>query len=250
MVGKIAKNIRPKSGFSNIVHIISTLVVPVLLYAFVKWGFAALALLVILLSKWRIFAVRPRHWWPNIRSNAVDIIVGVSALSFVLHSDSDRIKLVWVILYGIWLVALKPKSTSFTISLQAFIGQTVGLVALFIGWGDKPLIVLMISAAAICYTSARHYFTSFDEPHAPLFSHAWGYFGAALTWVLGHWLLFYGVVAQPVLLFTVLGFGLAALYYLQQKDRLSLLLRRQLVFIMIAIIVVILVFSEWGDKTV
>ena len=250
MVGKIAKNIRPKSGFSNIVHIVFTLVLPILLYVFVKLGFPPLALSIILLSKWRMFAVRPRHWWPNIRSNAVDIIVGVSALSFMLQSESNLMKLVWGTLYAVWLLILKPKSTPFTISLQALIGQTAGLIALFIGWGDKPTVVLMACSAVVCYTSARHYFTAFDEPHAPLFSHAWGYFGAALTWVLGHWLLFYGVIAQPVLLFTVLGFGLATLYYLQQKDKLSILLQRQLVFIMIAIIMVILVFSEWGDKTI
>lgn len=250
MVGKIAKNIRPKSGFSHVVHIVFTLIVPILIYVFVKWGFPSLALVIILLSKWRIFAVRPRHWWPNIRSNAVDMIVGVSSLSFMLLSGSDKMKLVWVVLYGFWLLFLKPKSTPLTVSIQALIGQTAGLAALFIGWGDKPIGVLMICSAAICYTSARHYFTTFDEPHAPLFSHAWGYFGAALTWVLGHWLLFYSVIAQPVLLFTVIGFGLATLYYLQQQDRLSLLLRRQIIFIMIAIIMVILVFSDWGDKTV
>jgi len=250
MVGKIAKNIRPKKGFSNIVHILITVIVPVLVYAFVKWDFAELALGIILLSKWRMFAVRPRHWWPNIRSNSVDIIVGISALSFVLLSTSDKMKLFWIVLYGVWLIFLKPRSTPIMVSAQALIGQTAGLIALYIGWGDKPIGVLMLCAAAICYSSARHYFSMFDEFHAPLFSHAWGYFGAAITWVLGHWLLFYGVIAQPALLLTVLGFGFAALYYLQLNDRLSLLMRRQFIFIMIAIMVVMLAFSEWGGKTI
>jgi hypothetical protein len=48
----------------------------------------------------------------------------------------------------------------------------------------------------------------------------------------------------------VLGFGLAAMYYLGERDKLSNLLRRQFVFIMIAIIVVVLVFSDWGDKAI
>ncbi len=78
----------------------------------------------------------------------------------------------------------------------------------------------------------------------------WGYSAAALVWLLGHWLLFYGFLAQPVLLLTVIGLGSASLYYLEETDRLSILLRRQVVFIMLAVIVVVLIFSDWGDKVV
>ena len=66
--------------------------------------------------------------------------------------------------------------------------------------------------------------------------------------MLSHWLLFYGFMAQQALLLGVIGFGLAALYYLEQTDKLSTLIRRQFIFIMIAIVIVVLVFSEWGDK--
>jgi len=102
----------------------------------------------------------------------------------------------------------------------------------------------------ICYLAAHHFFDSFDEPYAKLLSYAWGYFGAALVWVLGHWLLFYGVVAQPVLIIGALGFGLATLYYLDHHDRLSQTLQRQFIFIMVAIVLIVLIFSDWGDKIV
>ena len=41
-------------------------------------GFWLFGVLIVLFSKWRVFAVRPRYWWPGIKANAVDIIVGIS----------------------------------------------------------------------------------------------------------------------------------------------------------------------------
>ncbi len=77
----------------------------------------------------------------------------------------------------------------------------------------------------------------------------WGYFGAALGWLLSHWLLFYQVVAQPTLLLSTLGYGLAILYYLDHHSRLNKGLKQQFTFVMIAIVLVVLTFSDWGDKT-
>lgn len=249
-MNKIASRIKPKSGFSHFIHLFFTVLIPVLVYVFVQWNILPLALMIILLSKWRMFAVRPRHWWPNIRANAVDLTVGISALVFMIESTTVSMQLIWAGLYGVWLLLLKPRSGTLMVALQALTSQITGLTALWLAWGNRPLAVLMIGTGVICYVSARHFFTNFDEPHVALFAHIWGYFAASLAWVLGHWLLFYGVVSQPTLLLSVLGFGLGGLYYLEQTDRLSTLLRRQFLFIMIAIVVVVLAFSDWGDKTV
>ena len=97
---------------------------------------------------------------------------------------------------------------------------------------------------------SRHFLGSFDEPLSSLISHTWGFFGGALTWVLGHWLLYYGFVSQPMLILSVLGAGLAALYYLDTSDRLSTFVKRELLLIMSAVLIVIILFSSWGDKAV
>jgi hypothetical protein len=68
--------------------------------------------------------------------------------------------------------------------------------------------------------------------------------------VLGHWLLYYGFLAQPVLLLSLIGYGLATLYYLENNDKLSVLVRREIVLIMSAVIIVIILFSDWGDKAI
>lgn len=243
-------NRAPAKGFAHLVHLILTVMLPTLVFIFVRIHFVQIALTLVILSKWRMFAIRPRHWPANIRANAVDIIVGISAVLFMIHSGSQAFQLVWAVAYGIWLLYLKPGSGTFMVSLQAVLAQLVGLMALFLHFNDAPTAVLVILAWTICYSSARHFFTNFDEPLTGMFSYMWGYFGASLVWLLSHWLLFYGVLAQPTLLLSVLGFGLAALYYLEQTDRLSILIRRQFVFVMIAIIIIVLAFSDWGDKAV
>jgi hypothetical protein len=249
-MNRIASRIKPKSGFSHFIHLFFTILIPVLVYVFVRWNFLPLALIIILLSKWRMFAVRPRHWWPNIRANAVDITVGISILVFMNETTAATMQIMWAGIYGLWLLFLKPRSGVLMVSLQALVGQVTGLMAVWLAWGNQPIALLVFVNGLICYVTARHFFTNFDEPHAALFAHTWGYFSASLVWVLTHWLLFYGVIAQPTLLLTVIGFGLGGLYYLEQTDRLSVFLRRQFLFIMIAIIVVVLAFSDWGDKTV
>jgi hypothetical protein len=102
----------------------------------------------------------------------------------------------------------------------------------------------------ICFLAARHFFDTFDEPYAKMLAYVWGYFAAALAWLLSHWLLFYRGVSQPALLLSTLGYGLAVLYYLDHHDRLSKGVRRQFIFIMLAIVLVVLAFSDWGDKVV
>lgn len=247
---KLPTKLKPASGFSHLLHIGFTILLPILIYILVRIQLVPLAISLVLISKWRMFAVRPRYWPANIRANAVDLMVGVSAVLFMARYDQISWQLLWVALYAAWLLFIKPNASALFIAIQAGVAQTLALVALFLILGKASLLWLVVAAWAICYLAARHFLSAFDEPHSSLYAHLWGYFAAALVWLLGHWLLFYGFLAQPVLLLTVIGLGCASLYYLEETDRLSQLLRRQLIFIMLAVVVVVLVFSDWGDKVV
>lgn len=242
--------IKPVSGLAWFIHWLLVLIVPLLVFVFVRWSILPLAYAVVLMSKWRMFAVRPRHWPANIRANAVDIIAGISFVVFMAQSPSQAWQIAWLVGYEVWLLFIKPRSTMFWISVQAGLSQFLGLTALYMVWGESPLVVLVVASWGICYLAARHFFSSFDEPLTSMFSHIWGYIAAALTWVLGHWLLYYGNVTQPVLIISILAYGLATLYYLETNDRLSTLVRREVLLIMSAVIIVIILFSSWGDKTV
>lgn len=249
MQAKLRK-IKPKNGLAHFFHLALVFLLPFLVYIMVRINFVQLALLLILLSKWRMFAVKPRHWPASIRANAIDIIVGVSLLIFMMQSGSQLFQLAWMLAYIIWLLVIKPGSQVWAVGVQAIIGQFLGMTALLLRFGDANTGVLVVVTWGICYLAARHFLASFDEPQTRLLSYLWGYFGAALMWLLSHWLLFYGPIAQVTLLVNVIGFGLATLYYLEETDRLSIFFRRQIIFIMLAVIVILVVFSDWGDKTI
>lgn len=237
----LINKLKPAKGFSRLAHVLSNLVLVLLVYVLVRIDFAQLALALVLLSKWRMLAVRPRFWPALVRYNAVDIIVSVSLLVLMVHADGQALQLLWAGLYALWLVVLKPAGGALMVSVQAMTGLLLGLSALFLEWGGSPLWWLVLTVALVCYLAARHFFDSFEEPYAKLLSYLWGFFAAALTWVLGHWLLFYGAIAQPTLLLVAVGYGLATLYYLDHNDKLSKLVRAEIMVTTCAITVAVVV---------
>ncbi|HEY1835792.1 MAG TPA: hypothetical protein VGG13_03145 [Candidatus Saccharimonadales bacterium] len=243
--------IKPASGFSYLLHLALLAVLPFALFVLVRINFVQLAFILILLSKWRMFAVRPRFWAANLRANSVDIMVGLSALTLMLQSSSALWQGVCAVAYAAWLIVIKPQTSLFMTATQAAIGFLAGLSALYVSWSAGPLYGLVFVTGVICYLVARHFFDSFEEPYAKLLAYCWGYFGAALMWALGHWLLFYGVIAQPTVLLIAIGYGLAALYYLDHFDKLSVAIRRQFLFVMFAIVAIMLIaLSRSGNKIV
>lgn len=243
------RKLKPTSGVAHFLHLGLLLVLPAAMFILLRLNFLQLALSLVVLSKWRMFAVKPRFWPANIRANAVDLMVGLSIVLFMAHS-SLWLQIAWAVLYGIWLIFLKPGSGVGMVTAQAFIGQFAALSALYLVWADGPVYGLTFLSGLFCFMAARHFLDAFDEPYAKLLAYTWGYFGAALTWLLSHWLLFYRGVAQPTLLLATVGYGLAVLYYLDHYDRLNKGVRRQFIFIMVAIVLVVLAFSDWGDKVV
>lgn len=248
----IAK-VRPVSGFSWLAHNALLSLMPIIIFILVRIDFIALAVVVIIMSKWRMFAVKPRFWPANIRANSVDIIVGLSVLTFMADTHSQAWQLTWTALHILWLIFIKPSSKTLMVGIQALIAMLVGLSALYVVGDKLPALYLVLGTGLLCYMSARHFFDGFDEVYTRLLSYVWAFFGAGMAWVLSHWLLFYpstGVVAQPVVLIVTIGYGLGALYYLDHTDRLSRLVVNQFIFAMVAITLIILYFSDWGDKVI
>lgn len=238
-------NISRASGLSHLLHLGFQMLLPLAVLILVRGSFVWLAVAIMLLSKWRMLAVQPRFWPINIRANAVDIIVGLSIIVFIMSVETAWMALIWAIIYGVWLIYIKPLNTTFGISLQAGLGQLAGLSALFIYASDAPIYMLVLLTGSICYFAAHHFFSAFDEVYIRLLSYVWAYFGAGLVWILGHWLLFYGAVAQITLILVVVSYGLAVLYYLDHHERLGNNLRRQTLIIMIAIVLLIILLSKW-----
>lgn len=242
--------IKPTRGFAHIIHIVLNVLLPILAYILVRTDFVWIAILLVLLSKWRMFAVRPRYWMANIIANGVDIMVAVALILFMANTSVAWWQLVWAVLYGAWLTWLKPRYDVLSVSAQAMVGQLLGIAVLYFKFGDSSLVILVALTWLVAYVSARHFLTSFEESYSSLLAHIWAYFAAGLAFVLGHWLLFYGSIPQILVIMTTVGYGLAALYYLDATDKLTPSFRRQLLSIMGAILIVVLVLSDWTGATI
>lgn len=242
--------LKPSRGFGYVLYLAYNALLPIVILTLVRARMEPLALGVILISKWRMFAVRPRFWGANVRANAIDSIVGLSALGFMSVTTSEWARVVTAVAWAVWLIFIKPRISVLWVSLQAFIGMVVGLSAIFVVWERAPLLGWVMATGFLCYFAGHHFFYSFDEQYTQLLASIWGYFGAAIAWVLGHWLIFYGFIAQPTLVLAALASGLGTMYYLDHYDRLTIGIRRQLLFSMIAVIAVVVIFSDWAGTIV
>jgi len=247
---QLANRIKPAAGFPQLFHLSLVALLPALIYVFVHAGFFELAVALILVGKWRMFSVKPRHWLANLRSNAVDILVGLSVVVFMSHADATLAQLMWAVLYAAWLLLVKPKSSIFWVGTQAMIAQAMGLMAIYSQWAARSTFWLVFVVAGVCYLCARHFMSAFDESMGRTIAYCWAFMAACVAWLTAHWLIYYGSVAQPTLLLTVVGYGLASLYYLQHKDRLSANVRRQVVVVLCALVFIIIMFSDRSDKIV
>jgi hypothetical protein len=247
---KLISKLKPESGATVTIHILMNLLLAAGLLILVNLNLDIVAIFLVLLSKWRMFAVKPRYWISNLRANAVDLIIGLSVVSFISTTQMIYYQIIWAVLYMVWLVWLKPKSKPTLVMAQALIAQALGLVAFFRAFPDNSLIVSIIVVWLISYSVARHFLGAFDEPLVGLISDIWAWFGASMAWILGHWEIDYIFLPQIAIILTVLGYGLATIYYLHKNEKLKASFYRQLMFVMGLILLIIIVFSDWQDKTI
>ena len=247
---KLLKNIRPESGFTHFLYVGLNVLLPLLVLALVRLQFIPLAIILIILAKWRMLAVKPRYWLANIRSNLVDIFVGLSILSFMASTNNLITQLVWTAAYIAWLVWLKPQTKQIPVIIQALIAQTISLVAFYQALPEAGIITSVLAVWLICYASARHFLGVFDEQYIKQISDLWAWFGAVMAWILSHWVIFYTNIPQIAVILTVISYGIGLIYYLQQNDRLKKGFKNQIIVMVGIILLIIIVFSDWQDKTI
>lgn len=196
-------------------------------YALVyHWELTPLAVVVILLSKWRIFAVQPRFWGPNIRANLVDVIVGISTVIMIHVAASWGVAAFWIILYILWLLILKPRDHEVMVGVQSLWAQAIGLIAIF---HIESLITMpyaiVLASGLVAWSAARHLFNNYEEAHYRLLSLSWTLFIMQLVWLSLHWVQYVTIasvrVAVVVLVASALSFGLGSVYQAYKNDKLN-----------------------------
>lgn len=157
------------------------------------------ALGLVLLSKWRVLAVRPRYWFVNLQANLVDYIVGISAVVLMygtylsLASSTQKVFILGLLtfLYAAWLLFLKPRSKRIYVAMQAGAALFAGFGALFTFAYMMPASVTVIITWLIGYATARHVLSSYEETHILFLSLVWGVVLAEIGWLAYHWTVAY-----------------------------------------------------------
>lgn len=250
MVKKYLERIRPQSGVSQLVYVALNIALPILVLVFVRLDLFWIAIALVLIAKWRIFAMKPRYWIPNIRANSVDIFVGLSVVVFLVGTKLFVIQIAWTAFFLFWVLWLKPRSDQVAVMVQALIAQIFAVIAFYQVWPKHPMIAGVVVIWLVSYLSARHFFGAFDEPYRIQLSAIWGWFAASLTWVLEHWVIVYVTVPQIALVITLVGYMLALLYYLYKNHRLRDSVKIQLIGFISVLLFIIIAFSDWQDKTI
>lgn len=152
------------------------------------------AFLLVLLSKWRVLAVRPRYWFANLQSNLVDIIVGISVVVLLYAASGATAAQVFIaLLYAVWLLFIKPRSKRSFIAVQAGAAIFLGTAALMSVSYSWPASLVILGMWIIGYSSARHVLGSYEEVHISFYSLIWGLLFAELGWFMYHWTFAYAL---------------------------------------------------------
>lgn len=167
------------------------------------------AIILVFLSKWRVFAVRPRYWWVNFLSSLPDVVVGVGLVAITWASQTigavylaqgqtlpipiSAIQIMMGVIYSVWLIAIKPKHSQVMVGFQALASQFIGLTALFFVSQRLPLGVLLILAGVVAFSSARQVLGLYEERNRDMLATVWALLTMELAFVSWHWSVSYQI---------------------------------------------------------
>ena len=248
---------RRKSLLSEMLHAVLNIALATALFVLVAVGSTALALALVLVSKWRILAVRPRYWWANILANIVDLTVSLSTVVLLYLAGTSgsyglMLQIAIAVLYAVWLIGVKPRSSERWIVAQAGIGLFVGVWAIMAISYVLPLIVVVLAVYIVGYGAARHVLISREEDQPSLLAMMFGLFAAEIAWVSYHWTVAYGTnilgelkLPQATLVISLVGFLAIRLYsiYANGRSLRSVEAIAPSIFVVVVMFVLVLFFS-------
>lgn len=195
-----------RSRLSEVAYIALNVVFAVALLLLVRGAQSPwLALVFILLSKWRTLAVRPRFWFANIVANLVDVTVGVSIVVLLYAADGNLpLQMIITIFFIFWLLFIKPRSKRSYVAAQAGVAVFLGITSLSIISHSWNVFFFVLIMWVLGYAVARHVLGSYDEPRTVLYSLLAGFLFAEIGWISFHWLMAYQITGFGAIQFSQL----------------------------------------------
>ena len=212
---------KSRNVLSSVLHIVFNLILGIgSIFLTLLTGSWVLGIILVLISKWRVFAVRPRYWFLNIKSSLVDLIVGSS---FVLcaYCSGTSILPVHIILaagYSLWLIWLKPKSTTLATEMQSLFAVFIGSAAATLMAADADSIWMVLACFVIGFGSARHVLVQTDDHDYGLITLSAGLIAAEIAWLSHNWLIVYPfsgtgiIIPQLSIILTAAAFAFGVCY--------------------------------------
>lgn len=223
----LLKAVKRKTLVSEIAYYLLNLALVVILFVLSRTvGSPVAALALVVVSKWRVFAVRPRHWWSHVQANAVDIIVGLGIVSLMyLPQASLAAQSVAAIVYALWLLIIKPWSKRWQMTLQSAIALFIGTTALMSVSYEWPVLAVVAAMFVIGYSCSFHFLHSYDEDQTVLLSGIWGIVFAEVGWLMYGWNFSYALpglspifVPQTTIILLLLSFVAERVYRSWHKN--------------------------------
>lgn len=200
---------------SNAIHVFLNILLGVLsVLVTVFSGSPILGIILVLVSKWRIFAVRRRYLWLNIKSNLVDLIVGISVvlLSYYAGNTLMPVHLVLIVVYVVWLLAIKPMSTEAANLAQSLVAVFLGISATTIMTANLNAVAAVILSFLVGYAASRHVLAQTNTKDFTLTTLVCGLVFAEVAWLCHSWAIVYtfgdtGIrIPQVTIILTIFAF--------------------------------------------
>lgn len=217
---ELIKSVRKRGLVAKSLHVVFNIAYVAALFASVYFfpGTPWAAFFLVFVSKWRIFAVRPRYWFANLLSNLTDLLLGIGvALLMWQNGDSLVLQIILAALYAVWLILVKPMHKHTWILIQAGTAQFVALTALFSVAHMIPLPIVVLMCFLIGFVVARHILDAHREDSRTLLAMVWGLIVAELGFVAYHWTIAYQIygslqIPQIAIIIAVMAFVVERAY--------------------------------------
>lgn len=225
-----------------IIAIVINVVMVVSVYFAITNELFALAVVVLLLSKWRIVATQPRFWVQNFIKNSCDILFGLGTVSLMYYYHeqflsksllSGSSNLSWLVfglagLLFVWQIFIKPRSSRAWVATQSAASFSVAQLAI---WTYYPQyfdsgFVLIVLAVGAAFIAGYHFSRQVDDFEGRLATYmfVWSSIFAMLSWASWLWNVQYVlsgvfIVPQIVLSGGITGYYLATLVAINARSR-------------------------------
>lgn len=150
---------KSRNTLSSLLHVVMNILLGAgsILIGLVS-GSWIIGFILVLVSKWRMFAVRPRYLLLNLKSNLVDLIVGFSFVLLGYFSGSEILPVHYLLAIGytVWLIFVKPRTSKNWTMFQAIVAIFLGTSAAVILCSDLNSALLVAIEFIIGYAAARH----------------------------------------------------------------------------------------------